>query len=88
MSFLTRAGLAVDLDSVEAWTVRPLVRPAPADDLTSADDRDQAVLEIRDWSIFPFEVMVETEAGQCYLFGSEARAFVAAQLAALAPWLR
>lgn len=88
MSFLTRAGIPVDLDEIEAWAVRPLTRPAPADDLTRAEDRDQAVLEIRDWNIFPFEIKIETEVGDLYLFGAEARAFVQAQFAALTPWLR
>lgn len=82
MSFTTRTGATIDLDAVEAWTVRPLKRPA---DGTGIDDPDQVTLA--DWSIFPFEVAIGG-AVQLYLIGTEARAFVQAQFAALTPWLR
>lgn len=75
MSFKTSIGQIVDLDSVEAWTLRPTKR------LPGADDPD--------WRIFPFRVEVDIGNGDTQLlFGEEARAFVIAQVTGLAPWLR
>jgi hypothetical protein len=87
--FMTRNGGPVELDDVEAVTLRPMTKPNPADDLTSADDRDQAARELRDWTRFPFTVEVERGDGQTvYLFGLEARDFVAAYWHVVAPWLK
>lgn len=90
MSFTTPSGQVVELDAVEAWTVRPLVRPAPIEQLMERGfSHAQAERELADWAVFPFEVVVEVSGGEiASLFGTEARAFVAAQLAGLAPWLR
>lgn len=86
--FTTPGGQAVELDDVEAVTVRPLTRPAPADDPANPDDRDQAAREIGNWSIFPFEVEVLTSGGPRFLFGAEARDFIAGWMEQFRPWIR
>jgi hypothetical protein len=86
--FHTRNGVPIGLDEIAAITIRPMVRPAPADTMTNPDDRAQAAREIADWTKFPYEVMVELDdRGQAYLYGAEARDLAAAFYEGLRPWL-
>jgi hypothetical protein len=58
-------------------SIHPLPRPAPADDLRKAEDRDQAARELKHWTEWPFEIEVEeADGGIDVLYGHEARLFL------------
>lgn len=53
-------GLRVDIRSI---TIYPRHRPGPADDMTHAEDRDQAARELKTWLEWPYEIEINIEVG-------------------------
>lgn len=65
-------------------SIYPLARPAPANNLRLAEDRDQAACELRQWHEWPYEVEVELEDGHLEnYYGTVGRAWLLAWTATL-----
>lgn len=91
-SFRTGAdgtGPEVDFDDISGIAIRQEPKPKPADDMTRAEDRDQAARELAQWTRFPFTVVAEIRdtTDVAYLYGTEARDLVRAWYQIVAPWL-